>query len=183
MTGGLDFQQSRHRGRSGTDTNSYRNQSWEKDAEFSNVGLFSELTWRASEHGRLIGGARVDRASAKDFRPTTGHMMMMPNPTAGERRDSTLPSGFLRYEQDLESLPATWYVGLGHVQRFPDYWELFSPGMGPAGSVNAFDVIKPEKTTQLDVGMQYRGDKVDAWVSATPAMCGTSSCSTTGQAA
>lgn len=165
MTGGLDFQQSRHRGRSGTDTNSYRNQSWEKDAEFSNVGLFSELTWRASEHGRLIGGARVDRASAKDFRPTTGHMMMMPNPTAGERRDSTLPSGFLRYEQDLESLPATWYVGLGHVQRFPDYWELFSPGMGPAGSVNAFDVIKPEKTTQLDVGMQYRGDKVDAWVS------------------
>lgn len=165
MTGGLDVQQSRHRGRSGTDTNSYRNQSWEKDAEFSNVGLFSELTWRASERGRLIGGARVDRASAKDFRPTSGHMMMMPNPTAGERRDSTLPSGFLRYEQDLESLPATWYVGLGHVQRFPDYWELFSPGRGPAGSVNAFDAIKPEKTTQLDVGMQYRGDKVDAWVS------------------
>ena len=62
-------------------------------------------------------------------------MMMMPNPTAGERRDSTLPSGFLRYEQDLESLPATWYVGLGHVQRF-HYWELFSPG-APAGSVNA----------------------------------------------
>ena len=165
MTGGLDVQQSRHRGRSGTDTNSYRNQSWEKDAEFSNVGLFSELTWRASERGRLIGGARVDRASAKDFRPTSGHMMMMPNPTAGQRRDSTLPSGFLRYEQDLESLPATWYVGLGHVQRFPDYWELFSPGRGPAGSVNAFDAIKPEKTTQLDVGMQYRGDKVDAWVS------------------
>lgn len=165
MTGGLDFQQSRHRGRSGTDTNSYRNQSWEKDAEFSNVGLFSELTWHASERGRLIGGARVDRASAKDFRPTSGHMMMMPNPTAGQRRDSTLPSGFLRYEQDLENLPATWYVGLGHVQRFPDYWELFSPGRGPAGSVNAFDAIKPEKTTQLDVGMQYRGDKVDAWVS------------------
>ena len=56
-------------------------------------------------------------------------------------------------------------MGLGHVQRFPDYWELFSPGRGPAGSVNAFDAIKPEKTTQLDVGMQYRGDKVDAWVS------------------
>ena len=69
MTGGLDFQQSRHRGRSGTDTNSYRNQSWEKDAEFSNVGLFSELTWRASEHGRLIGGARVDRASARTSVP------------------------------------------------------------------------------------------------------------------
>ena len=69
MTGGLDVQQSRHRGRSGTDTNSYRNQSWEKDAEFSNVGLFSELTWRASERGRLIGGARVDRASARTSVP------------------------------------------------------------------------------------------------------------------
>ena len=40
-----------------------------KDAEFSNVGLFSELTWRASEHGRLIGGARVDRASARTSVP------------------------------------------------------------------------------------------------------------------
>ena len=54
---------------------------------------------------------------------------------------------------------------------------------GPAGSVNAFDVIKPEKTTQLDVGMQYRGDKVDAWVSGYAGYVRTSSCSTTGQAA
>ena len=112
-----------------------------------------------------------DRRSARrprlgqDFRPTTGHMMMMPNPTAGERRDSTLPSGFLRYEQDLEKPAGHLVRGPGPCAALPDYWELFSPGMGPAGSVNAFDVIKPEKTTQLDVGMQYRGDKVDAWVS------------------
>ena len=72
-------------------------------------------------------------------------------------------------------------MGLGHVQRFPDYWELFSPGRGP-GSVNAFDAIKPEKTTQLDVGMQYRGDKVD-WVSGYAGYVRTSSCSTTARAA
>ena len=58
---------------------------------------------------------------------------------------------------------------------------MFSPGRGPAGSVNAFDAIKPEKTTQLDVGMQYRGDKVDAWVSGYAGYVRTSSCSTTAR--
>ena len=56
-------------------------------------------------------------------------------------------------------------AGLGHAERFPDYWELFSPKRGPNGSVNAFDKIKPEKTTQLDFGLQYNGDKLQAWAS------------------
>ena len=183
MTGGLDFQQSRHRGRSGTDTNSYRNQSWEKDAEFSNVGLFSELTWRASERGRLIGGARVDRASAKDFRPTSGHMMMMPNPTAGQRRDSTLPSGFLRYEQDLENLPATWYVGLGHVQRFPDYWELFSPGRARPARSTPSTRSSPKRPRSWMWACSTAATRSTPGCPAMPATCGTSSCSTTARAA
>ncbi len=162
---GMDFQQSRHRYRNGMGAMSYRSQSWIKDADFSNTGLFGELTWRAAPGSRVIGGARVDWASAKDFRQTTGSMMPMPNPTADERRRDTLPSGFLRYEHDLEAVPATLYVGLGHVERFPDYWELFSPNRGPAGSVNAFDGVRPEKTTQLDFGAQYRTDDLDAWVS------------------
>lgn len=29
---------------------------------------------------------------------------MMPNPTAGKRRNDTLPSGFVRYEHDLAAL-------------------------------------------------------------------------------
>jgi len=166
LEGGLDFQRSRHRARSGTQADSYRNQAWTKDADFANTGVFGELTWRATDASRVIGGARVDRASAKDFRKTTGGMMPMPNPTAGERRSDTLPSGFLRYERDLQGLPVTWYAGIGHVQRFPDYWELFSPDSGPAGAANAFQGIEPEKTTQLDIGAQYRTDTVDAWVSA-----------------
>lgn len=89
----------------------------------------------------------------------------MPNPTAGERRSDTLPSGFLRYERDLEAVPATVYIGLGHAERFPDYWELFSPTKGPDGSVNAFRGVKPEKTTQLDFGAQYKTDTMDAWLS------------------
>ncbi len=32
---------------------------------------------------------------------------------------------FVRYENDLQAIPATVYIGLGHAQRIPDYWELF----------------------------------------------------------
>src|SRR5690606_24480436 len=77
----------------------------------------------------------------------------------------TLPSGFARYEHDLADSPTTLYAGLGHVQRFPDYWELFSAGTGPAGAANAFDGIEPEKTTQLDFGVQYGGEHLQAWAS------------------
>ena len=37
----------------------------------------------------------------------------------------------------------------------PECWELFSPTMGPMGAVNALAGIRPEKTTQLDIGAQY----------------------------
>ncbi|MBD9415792.1 TonB-dependent copper receptor [Pseudomonas sp. PDM16] len=139
---------------------------WTKDAVMYNYGAFAEMTWQVAERNRVVGGARLDRASAKDYRQSIGGMMMsMPNPTADETRADTLPSGFLRYEHDLANSPTTLYAGLGHVQRFPDYWELFSPSRGPSGEVNAFDGIEPEKTTQLDFGVQYNGDDLQAWAS------------------
>ena len=45
--------------------------------------------------------------------------------TVDADRAETLPAGFARYERDLDGSPATFYAGLGHVERFPDYWELF----------------------------------------------------------
>ena len=139
---------------------------WSKDAVMHNYGAFAELTWRLAERDRVVSGARLDRASAKDYRQSIGGMMMsMPNPTADQTRAETLPSGFARYEHDLAGSPTTLYAGLGHVQRFPDYWELFSPSRGPAGEVNAFDGIAPEKTTQLDFGVQYNGADLQAWAS------------------
>lgn len=164
VVSGIDWQQSRHRSRDGTEADSYENSPWVKDAQFGNVGLFSEATWYVSDLDRLVGGARLDFASATDDRLTAG-MMSMPNPTANERRTDTLPGGFLRYERDLGRLPATLYAGLGHVERFPDYWELFSPDLGPAGSVNAFQGVRPEKTTQLDIGAQFKTSQFEAWVS------------------
>ncbi len=157
LVSGLDAQTNEHRQRGGMGIDAHKAQPWTKDADFHNYGVFGELTWHRTEQDRLVTGARLDRASAKDFRQASA--------TSGATRADTLPSGFVRYEHDLASLPATTYIGLGHAQRFPDYWELFSPTSGPSGSLNAFDGIKPEKTTQLDVGIQYQGERLDAWAS------------------
>ncbi|MCL1960412.1 MAG: TonB-dependent copper receptor [Desulfovibrionaceae bacterium] len=154
---GLDAQASRHRVRSGTAMNSYRDNPWARDATLGNTGVFAEATWRATQQSRVIGGARLDWASARDWRQTSA--------TFEQRRDKTLPSGFVRYEQDLSAVAATWYVGIGHVERFPDYWELFSANQGPAGSVNAFQGIKPEKTTQIDFGARYKTKQIELWAS------------------
>ena len=166
LISGIDAQTNEHRQRSAMGIDAYKELPWTKDADFHNYGVFSELTWYVAQDNRLITGARLDRASAKDYRKSSGSgMMAKANPTANETRADTLPSGFVRYEHDLAATPATLYVGLGHVQRFPDYWELFSPTSGPAGSLNAFDAIKPEKTTQLDFGVQYQHDDLQAWAS------------------
>ena len=179
LVGGVDAQTNEHRKRASSFNmmsrtyTDYDESSWTKDADFHNYGLFGELTWELDRNQRLIGGARLDRAEAKDYRQThTSHnpMTMLSqtwaNPSADEARHDTLYSGFVRYEQDLTSLPATWYAGLGHSERFPDYWELFSASAGPVGSIQAFETVKPEKTTQLDFGLQYRQGPLEAWASA-----------------
>ncbi|KAF1031287.1 MAG: Ferric enterobactin receptor [Pseudomonas sp.] len=166
LVGGLDAQTNEHRQRSAMGIDAYKDLPRVKDANFHNYGVFGELTWYAADRDRLITGARLDRASARDFRQTSGSgMMPAANPTAGKTRADTLPSGFVRFEHDLADSPATLYAGLGHAERFPDYWELFSPNTGATGSVNAFDGVKPEKTTQLDFGVQYKSADLQAWAS------------------
>lgn len=166
LVAGVDAEDSRHRGRVGMGRNTYQDAAWSRDADFERQGVFSELTLGADTAQRWISGLRIDRARVRDTRAQTRGMMMdMPNPTAGQQRRQWLGSGFVRYEQDLAQ-GLTAYAGLGHSERMPDYWELFSPDAGPAGSVNAFAGIQPERTTQLDVGVQYNGPRVQAWVSA-----------------
>ncbi|OMG75287.1 TonB-dependent copper receptor [Burkholderia ubonensis] len=163
---GVDAQSNRLDSRSAMGQQNYADKPWNAQTTMWNTGAFGELTWYASDMSRVIGGARVDYASARDKRPKTGGMMGKPNPTFDDDRSRVLPSGFIRYERDLAALPVTWYAGIGHAERFPDYWELFSANRGPAGAVNAFSAVKPEKTTQLDIGAQYRSERLDAWVSA-----------------
>ncbi|MBZ5755540.1 TonB-dependent copper receptor [Pseudomonas sp. S5(2021)] len=148
---------------------------WVPDAMLHSYGAFGELTWQLNERRKVIGGLRLDLHEATDEREffrshDTSSMPIVSrdwdNPTAGETRRDTLYSGFLRYEERLAELPATWYAGLGHAERFPDYWELFVSNPGPVGTVQPFDSVRPEKTTQLDVGLQYSQGPLEAWVSA-----------------
>ncbi|MGY0558226.1 TonB-dependent copper receptor [Lysobacter sp. A421] len=165
LTAGVDGQDSRHRRRSAHGRGTYKAQPWTTDAQMRTVGVFAEATWWVTDRERLVAGVRADRAQATDQRQVVG-MATTPNPTAGDTRHETLTAGFARFEQDLGDAPLNWYAGIGHTERMPDYWELFSPDMGPTGTANAFAGTRTEKTTQLDIGLQYRTRQVDAWVSA-----------------
>ena len=171
VTTGLDTQRSRHRARNAMGRGAYRTLPWSEDALLKNTGAFAEGIWHVTTDQRVVAGARIDRSEATDRRASRstmgmGGMMSMPNPTFGQTRRETLPAGFVRYERDIAGSGVGWYAGVGHTERMPDYWELFSPDMGPMGSANAFAGIAPEKTTQLDIGAQLHGTRADAWVSA-----------------
>jgi iron complex outermembrane recepter protein len=168
LTVGADVQENQHSLRStmNQDLRPYRSLARIDDARFRSIGLFGEYGWRLGERDRLIAGLRADAWDARDERDTLRvGMNTVPNPTAGESRDTTLPSGFARYERDLSGSPATAYLGLGHVQRFPDYWELVSAGKEATDSLSAFHT-QAEKTTQIDTGLVYAGRRLSASVSA-----------------
>lgn len=153
---GLDTQNNVHTNRSGAAPGymgDYTLQPRMKDAEFKNVGVFGELHQDMTEVSRVIAGLRADSWQATDYRATVVRgMAVVANPTANQTRKETLPSGFARYEQDV-SAASTVYIGLGRTTRAPDYWELFNKeSLTTASSFNT----NPEKTTQLDAGLNYR---------------------------
>ncbi len=163
---GADLQTNRHTNRSTMNETMmpYENMARVGDAYFRNIGLFGEISHDLSEHDRIIGGLRLDRWHVEDQRANVALTMMMsaPNPTAGHARNDTLTSGFARFEHMLSHTPATLYAGLGHSERFPDYWELFNKETFT--SISSFDT-KPEKTTQLDVGAIYSAGRLSVNVS------------------
>ncbi|MBU6248015.1 MAG: TonB-dependent copper receptor [Xanthomonadaceae bacterium] len=174
LVAGLDGSGSTHTARLGGapgSMNDYRLLPRLRDARTGDVGAFGELRWRFAPHQRVVSGARIDRAQARGYQLTlpsgTGSMgsgmgRSMAAKVAADR-SSTLPSGFVRYERDLTTMPATFYAGIGHVERFPDYWELF--GRQVDTSVASFRRLQPERTTQLDIGLQYHDTRMKAWVS------------------
>jgi len=143
---GFDQQSNRHRFRG---TTNYKNMDRVDDATFDNYGVFSEWTQLLSEKNRLVSGLRVDFWKAKDKRATGS--------TSGETRNKTLPGGFIRYEHDFGDTgsSSTFFAGLGHSKRFPDFWETISQNKESETSTSAFNT-KPEKNTQLDIGTVYR---------------------------
>jgi len=163
---GLDIQNNVHTARLSMNqlVTPYETMARVQDALFRNQGVFAEVTSDISAADRLLAGIRGDRWRAEDRRATvaTG-MTTTANPTAGQVRTETLASGFLRYEHDLTSMPVTLYAGIGRTNRFPDYWELIQKET--LTTVSAFNT-GTEKTTQLDTGMHYNGDRFSASASA-----------------
>jgi len=167
-TVGTDLQENQHSLRStmNQDLMPYQGMARVEDAWFRSVGLFGEVNHPLAARQRIVAGLRADAWRARDQREALRiGMGTMPNPTAGAERDTWLPSGFARYERDLDGRPATVFAGLGHVQRFPDYWELVSAGKEATNSLSAFHT-RPEKTTQLDTGLVYAGRRLLTSVSA-----------------
>ncbi|WP_353242182.1 TonB-dependent copper receptor [Providencia sp.] len=147
LRAGADMQTNKHR--------SKNTAGWVKDAQFQDYGVFSELTWQASAQGKVVSGARLDRVIVENNKEI-----------GSSGRNTVMPAGFARYEHSLENTPVMLYAGVGYTERFPDYWELFSPKMGPDGTSNVFNSLKTEKTTQLDIGAKYSHENTNAWVSA-----------------
>lgn len=163
LTPGVDAQNSRHRRRNAPGRDAYQQLPRIQDADFRQRAAFFEAAYAAGASSRWIGGLRVDRASATDHRRAAPGMP--PQPTSGDTRRETLESGFLRHEwRRGERFSA--FAGLGQVRRMPDYWELFSPNLGPPGSPNAFAGVRPERTTQFDAGLTFRSQRLEAWASA-----------------
>lgn len=163
---GFDYQANIHTNRSTMNqtTMPYELMARTEDARFRNYGVFADITHDITDSDRLLGGVRVDSWNAKDKRQTVQITMMSTatNPTYGTTRKETLTSGYGRYEHDMGGAPATLYVGIGRTARFPDYWEMIK--QESLTTVSAFNT-RPEKTTQVDTGINFNGETVVASVS------------------
>jgi iron complex outermembrane receptor protein len=160
---GIDTQTNKHTNRSTMNQNMmpYQNADRVEDAYFQQLGIFGEWTQNFENRQRLIAGLRLDDWSAEDKRAMLNiNSNPLANPTANQESNENLSSGFLRYEKDFT--PFTFFTGIGHTERFPDYWELFSKES--ADSISAF-LSKPEETTQLDLGFIYNKHRLKSSVS------------------
>jgi iron complex outermembrane recepter protein len=143
-------------------TSAFNSAPRKQDMRFTQAGLFGEATRILTGRSRLIGGYRADWHWATDSRMCVNATMCsgnspLKNNTLGATDSKTLNSGFLRYEFDFWR-GTTLYAGVGHAERSPDYWERLK--QDPSTLKSAFLTTRPEKTTQLDIGMVW---KADAW--------------------
>jgi iron complex outermembrane receptor protein len=163
---GLDTQRNRHTSRNSMNETLTPYQSLPRiaDTDFEQLGLFMEADWAFASSQRIIAGARSDRWQVGDLRQTLALSMMSstPNPLAGYERKETLHSSFVRYEQVLGEGATTFYAGFGHNERFPDYWEITKE---TATALAATTTLDAERNNQLDTGLLFRNEKLEASVS------------------
>jgi iron complex outermembrane receptor protein len=161
---GLDSQANEHTSRNTMNevTMPYEAMPRSPDGHFEQVGLFAELGLNFADDSRLVSGMRVDNWNVTDERQLIFLSMMasVPNPLVGQDRQENLYSGFVRYEQTIGDGGTTGYVGIGHNERFPDYWEILSKETET--ELAALNTLDPEKNTQLDFGLIFKKDAFNA---------------------
>ncbi len=150
---GIDNQNNQHSKRNGNLMTAYQNKPRIKDMEFQSIGGFGELSYQVGDNNKLVSGLRLDQVKVDAVQ-------------SNQERKETLPSAFLRFEnQHPDHDDGKTYMGIGYVERMPDYWELFSPKSGN-GHPNTFKNIDTEKTLQLDIGYQHEHGNFSSWASA-----------------
>ncbi|WP_089606172.1 TonB-dependent copper receptor [Acinetobacter piscicola] len=154
---GIDSQQNHH---AGSMKSMMMNMPLATNMKFHSYGAFSELTYQLNDAYKLVSGARIDQVNVKDLRAESKAKGL------NLELDKTLPSAFIRLEGQHPEHNAKSYIGLGYVERVPDYWELFSSAHGNPGTPNAFNGLDTEKTLQLDMGYQHEHGAFSSWVSA-----------------
>lgn len=161
LVSGIDASQSEHKGRMGGQY-TYKDAPWDKDAEFEQTGIFAELSKPLADNRKITTGLRIDQHEVKYLAHDDASTAY--STPYGKTRRETLPSGFIRLENSWPEHNINGYVGVGHVERMPDYWELFTPVH--SGSTSAFLGVKPEQTTQLDLGLTHHAGPWSSWISA-----------------
>ncbi|KAB0650807.1 TonB-dependent copper receptor [Acinetobacter bohemicus] len=148
---GIDSQQNHH---AGSMKSLMMDMPLNTNMKFQSYGAFGELGYQFSESSKLVTGARLDQVKIDALK-------------LNDDRSETLPSGFIRLENQHPEHDAKSYIGLGYVERVPDYWELFSTAHGNSGmSKPTFNDLDTEKTLQLDMGYQHQHGAFNSWVSA-----------------
>ncbi|MEK7740735.1 MAG: TonB-dependent copper receptor [Pseudomonadota bacterium] len=151
---GVDSQLNKHGGSMSSPTMPSMNVAFREDMRFQSYGAFGEMTYQFSDAYKLVTGARIDQVKIDALK-------------LNDQRKETLPSAFIRLENQSPEHNAKSYIGLGYVERVPDYWELFSTAHGNTGmSKPTFNDLNTEKTLQLDLGYQYQHDALSVWTSA-----------------
>ena len=151
---GVDSQFNKHGGAMTSPIMPAMNVAFSSDMRFQSYGGFGELAYQFSDQNKLVMGARIDHVEIDALR-------------LQDKRTETLPSAFIRLENQHPEHDVKTYIGLGYVERVPDYWELFSTTHGNSGmSVPSFNNLDTEKTLQLDLGYQYQHGAFNSWASA-----------------